>query len=168
MARKFPRNLLQEHVVIAADAGNSYNPRVTNDEIWRAVGAYLKARREFLGYENQAAVRRADRRAPDVRMMQEVESGRPRTLTLLAKYCDVLGVSLHVVLADVLAPCDVTAPALQVARAFDEMSPEAQEALMPVLRLPGMRSAGAPRAAGGGPSEPTPALRAPRRRARQG
>jgi hypothetical protein len=135
MARKILRKSLQELAFVAGGAGTSYNPPVTNDEIWRGVGAALAARRIFEGYETPNELRRKIPNAPDVRMMLDVERGVPRTVTLLAKYCDVLGVSLATILADVLAPCDVTPLALQVARAFDAMPLEAQPVVLPTLRL---------------------------------
>lgn len=92
---------------------------MTNDALWVAVGAKLRALRRARGYSSTIRFATAIARPSVQKTLDRIERGRPGRVTVLADYCDALGTSLPAVLREVLPAAAVTARAQRVAEAYD-------------------------------------------------
>ena len=142
-------DLLAGHGVI------SYDDRVTNDQLWSAVGHELRSRRLAAGYSSTIALATAVDDVHAQKTWDKIEKGGVGRINSVHSYCAALGATLADVLRSVLPTATLSARAVQVASAYDR-EPEAQALVDMALRLPPAAAAPeTPRAPQGAAPQPS-------------
>lgn len=132
---------------------------MSDADLWRAVGAELRAIRERAGWRSTNAIARSGA-AVDQKTLDAIERGQAGNVAKIGAYCRALGVDLADVLAVIIArPVAVSADAMRVARLYDA-APDAGRRALDALAA----ALAAPSAPATPPGAPTPA----RARARTG
>lgn len=90
----------------------SYADAVSDPDLWRAVGADLRRRRERLGFGSSWAFHQKHRGVPVPNTLDAIEEGRPGRVDNLERYCKALGVTMGDVLRSVLDAADGLGPSL--------------------------------------------------------
>lgn len=121
----------------------SYDGRVTNEDLWVALGRELRRRRLEAGYSSTIALALAVGAQHLQKTFDRIERGEPVQARSLARYAEVLRTTLADALRAVLPADGLSGRAHQVGQAYDR-HPTAQPLIDLALGLPDLAHVPAP------------------------